>query len=206
MLWVTNLDRLPLPLGAFKSPNHAAFVTPSYDESIDHLFHTWTSLFACYMRRKDPFVLNSFPLRDDVVIDPKSLTSFACTGAGVLTTEFGGFNGGDADSSAGGGGGIDVCDAGGGGAVVVSESGGGGENCGGGFRLDGGGGEFGFTIGAGGVGVIGTDGFGDDEPGGAGGEDPSTGGFGFGFGVGLGNGVMKGEEEEEEDESVGDEQ
>lgn len=51
--------------------------------------------------------------------------------------------------------------------------------------------------------MIGRDGFGDDEPGGAGGEDPSSGGFGFG--VGLGNGVMKGEAEEEEG-SVGDEQ
>lgn len=44
----------------------------------------------------------------------------------MLTTELGGFNGGDADFTAGGGGAIDICDAGGGGAVVVSESGGGG--------------------------------------------------------------------------------
>lgn len=61
MLWVTNLDRLPLPLGAFKSPNHAAFVTPSYDESIDHLFHTWTWLFAWLDTNDD---MHSKPLKD----------------------------------------------------------------------------------------------------------------------------------------------
>ncbi|KAF2557613.1 hypothetical protein F2Q68_00016888 [Brassica cretica] len=64
----------------------------------------------------------------------KSFTSFACTGAGVLTTEVGGFNGGNVNSRVGGGGAIDVCDdACGGGVVVISESGGGGGSCGGGF-------------------------------------------------------------------------
>ncbi|KAF2547089.1 hypothetical protein F2Q70_00022653 [Brassica cretica] len=55
-------------------------------------------------------------------------------GAGVLTTEVGGFNGGNVNSRVGGGGAIDVCDdACGGGVVVISESGGGGGSCGGGF-------------------------------------------------------------------------